>query len=185
MDHREIEIRFLEIDKEALIQKLRALGATDKGEELLSEIIFYDKENSWQNQNKLVRIRSGKTGTFMTYKHHQTATVDGTHEVEIPVQNIQTARAFLEGIGLVAFRNQEKKRHTFLLKEVVVDIDTWPHIPPFVELEGQSEHALKDCAQKLGLSWETGNTASARDVIENTYGIPVSKLKVYTFSKQY
>lgn len=181
MEHREIEVRFLEVDKEALVTKLGALGAEDHGEELLTEIIFYDKENTWPDQNRLVRLRSGKHGTIMTYKHHQTASVNGTHEVEIPIPDIHAAQVFLEGIGLVAYRHQEKKRHTFKLNEVTIDFDTWPNIPTFVELEGQNEQALKNTAQKLELDWSQGDFTSARAVIENKYGIMVSKLKVYTF----
>lgn len=185
MEHREIEVRFLEVDKESLTAKLAALGAENLGEELLTEIIFYDKENTWPDQNRLVRLRSGKNGTIMAYKHHQNASVDGTHEVEIPVADIHTGQAFLEGIGLIAYRHQEKKRHTFTLDGTTIDFDTWPNIPTFVELEGQSEQALKDIAQKLELDWTQGDFTSARSVIENKYGIMVSKLKVYTFREQY
>jgi len=184
MDHTEIEVRFLDIDKNALVKKLLALGAKDLGEELLSEIIFYDAEHTWPDQHRLVRIRNGKDGIYMTYKHHQTASVYGTHEVEIPVTSIEIAKAFLEGIGLTAFRHQEKKRHTFTMDNVTLDFDTWPNIPTYLELEGQSEQNLKDAVLKLHLDWVRGDFTSARAVIENKYGILVSKLKVYTFKEQ-
>ena len=57
-ENREIEVRFLEIDKAALIARLKELGAHDHGEELLEEIIFYDKDLKWRDvENKRVRLR--------------------------------------------------------------------------------------------------------------------------------
>ena len=38
---KEIETRFLDIDKEELVKKLVSLGASDEGEEKLEEIIFH------------------------------------------------------------------------------------------------------------------------------------------------
>lgn len=50
---KEIETRFLEIDKPALIAQLNKLGATDHGEILLKEIIFYDKDHTWPGEGRL------------------------------------------------------------------------------------------------------------------------------------
>jgi hypothetical protein len=55
MKTQEIECRFLEIDKDKLIQKLLELGATDKGEFLLEEIIMYDPAEEWRKDNKFIR----------------------------------------------------------------------------------------------------------------------------------
>jgi hypothetical protein len=44
---REIEVRFLDIDKEHFIRKLKELGAVDKGEAMLEEVIVYDKDLTW------------------------------------------------------------------------------------------------------------------------------------------
>lgn len=53
----EIEVRFLNIDKPRLIQKLIALGADDHGEKLLQEVIFSDQALVWQKEGKVVRVR--------------------------------------------------------------------------------------------------------------------------------
>ncbi|OGZ65980.1 MAG: hypothetical protein A3C50_03080 [Candidatus Staskawiczbacteria bacterium RIFCSPHIGHO2_02_FULL_43_16] len=108
---------------------------------------------------------------------------DNNREIEIEVSDLQKAKDFLEELGLVAFRQQEKKRHTFKLGEVIVDIDTWPSIPTYVELEGPNEESLKEAAVKLGLDWKNVVFKSARFIIEEKYGIPVSSLHFFTFSK--
>ena len=76
----------------------------------------------------------------------------------------------------------EKYRHTFELDGVVVDIDTWPKIPVFVELEGNSVDDLKLVAQKLGLIWENRFDGDPRFVYKK-YGFDFDKIRTVTFNK--
>lgn len=183
-DYREIEVRFLEVDKEKLIKKLTELGAEDKGENLLKEVIFYDKFLKWQyKEKKFVRIRQTKEGIFLAFKHNQESTSEGTKEVEFQIDNFEKAKQFLKEVGLREYRQQEKKRHKFILNNVIVDIDTWPTVPTYVELEGSSEKDLKKVAKLLNLDWLNVVFEAPRYIIETRYNIPFSKLKKFTFSK--
>lgn len=183
MKNREIEAKFLEIDKEALIKKLQEIGAEDQGEDELKEAIFYDKEGQWQFEElKFVRIRKTNRGIFVTFKHHEARTATGVKEIEFKADDFEKVKDFLEEIGLIFFREQEKKRRKFLLDGVVVDIDTWPKIPTYVEIEGPTEEAIKRVAELLGFDWSKAFFGLSIDVIES-YGIPVRKLKFFTFDK--
>lgn len=179
----EIECRFLEIDKDALIKKLGELGATDKGEVMLEEVIIYDKELRWPTENKFIRLRKNGDHTELSYKEHNQHTVDGTYEIEFPVGDLDKAELFFEKIGFLPHRRQQKKRHTLHLDGVTIDIDTWPRIPTYVELEGNSEEALKMVAQKIGYDWKDANFHNVAWIIENKYNIPVRKLRWFTFAK--
>ena len=184
IDNQEIEVRFLEINKESLIQSLNQAGAEDLGEDSLEEIIFYDKDLKWRDEGKkFVRLRKNKNGIVLTFKNHISETADGTEEIEFQVSDIAKAETFLDRLGLAAYRHQEKLRHTFKLDEVMVDIDTWPKIPTYVELEGPSVESLKSAAEKIGLNWADAVFESARTVIEKRYQIPVGNMKWFTFSK--
>jgi adenylate cyclase class 2 len=183
MQNTEIEVRFLEINKQELIAKLKQLGAADHGEELLEEIIFYDPKFDWLKTNQFVRLRQSRNGIFLTYKDHKVATATGTEEIEFKVGDMQKAQTFLERIGLVAERHQQKLRHSLELDGVIFDIDTWPKIPTYVELEGPSEQALKDAAKKVNLDWKDVVFENARIVIEQRYHIPVGSMKWFTFER--
>jgi adenylate cyclase class 2 len=183
MEHREIECRFLGIDKPALIKKLVDLGAKDEGEKLLEETIIYDPELKWRDGHRFVRLRKMGDKTVITYKEHQEWTVDGMLEIEFGIDDYKKAELLFEKIGLVPFRRQQKKRHTLKLGNVIFDIDTWPSIPTYVELEGESEQALKEAAQKVGLDWGRADFHSASWVIENKYNIQVRQLRWFTFDK--
>ncbi|MEK7100903.1 MAG: hypothetical protein AAB921_02275, partial [Patescibacteria group bacterium] len=79
MEYREIEVRFLEIDKDALLAKLRELGAEDLGEDLLDEKIIYDDELTWRDTpGTFMRMRTRNGKTDLCYKNRTAQTVDGT-----------------------------------------------------------------------------------------------------------
>ncbi len=184
MEHREIEVRFLEIDKELLVNKLHELGAEDLREDLLDEKIIYDKEQTWNSSvRKLLRLRTQNGSTILAYKHRTEMTAEGTEEIEFTVSSADKAEALLERLGYEVFRYQQKLRHTFKLGEVIVDIDTWPRIPTYVELEGPSVELLKEAAMNLNLDWEKVEMRDPKTVIEDVYNVPLRNMQWFTFDR--
>ncbi len=173
----------MEINVPALKARLKELGATDHGEDPLKEIIFEDARGSFALEYKLLRLRQTNKGAVLTYKDQKVRTIDGTIEIETKVGDAQKTQQLLEALGFIAFRQQEKRRHSYTLGPVTVEIDTWPKIPPYVELEGERESELQEAAEKLGLDWSKADTTSARAVIEEHYNIPITKLRYFTFSR--
>ncbi len=119
----------------------------------------------------------------MTYKNHIEKTANGTEEIEFEISDSSRASLFLERIGLIAYRHQEKKRHTWRYKNITVDIDIWPKVPTYVELEGNSETDLKAAAASLGFDWGNAVFDHPREVIEKVYKIPVGKMRWFTFGR--
>ncbi len=178
----EIETRFLEVDKAGLISKLNTLHATDKCEVRLNEVIFYDADREWQKENKFVRLRKKNDTVQLTFKSNKGQAVDSAKEVEFSVPSFDDAKAFLEAVGLVAYRTVEKYRHTFELDRVIIDIDTWPKIPPYAELEGESVGDLQAVAEKLGLVWNDRFDGDARYVYKH-YGFDFDTIRTVTFDR--
>ena len=183
METKEIEVRFLEIDKEDLVKKLLALGAKDLGEVMLEEVIFYDQECKWRDENKFIRLRKSGEKIKITYKQNREQKIDSAVEIEFEVSDMKKAEALLEKTGLIGYRHQQKLRHIFELGDVTIDIDTWPRVPPYVELEGPSEEAIKETAQKLGLNWADVVLEDAGYVLDRKYGIPVTNMRWFTFDR--
>jgi len=182
MKNIEIEARFKEVDIPKLVQAANKLGGIDTGEHLLEETIFYDNELKWRNEGKFARLRSFNGKNIFTYKHIKADSIDGTEEIEFEVSEPDKLKDFLERVGLTPFRVQQKKRQTIKFDGVVLDIDSWPMIPPYLEIEGDSEAKVRNIAEKLGLSWEDALFIDARKIIEG-YGIDVSSFKFFTFEK--
>ncbi len=110
--------------------------------------------------NKWVRLREAAGRTTITVKqilgrkgegagrHHE---VGGVREIELEVDGFESARQLLESLGFFHKNYQEKRRTRFKLPDgVMVDIDEWPGIPAYLEIEGTSEAQVFDAAAALG-----------------------------------
>jgi len=113
----------LEINKDKLVKKLLEVRAKDLGEVMLEEIIFYDPDFKWRDENRYVRLRKSDNKIKLAYKENKKQTIDSVTEIEFEISNMEKAEAFLEKVGLVGYRHQQKKRHIFKLNNVVIDID--------------------------------------------------------------
>jgi adenylate cyclase class 2 len=179
---KEIETRFLDIDKDEFVKKLIVLGATDKGEEKLEETIFHPTDGSWIGKRKFVRLRRTKGKTKLTYKENVGQTVDSAQEIELEVSDAEKCSEFLAKVGLKPMRQIEKYRHTLELGDVTIDIDTWPKVPAYAEMEGPSVESLKETCEKLGMDWEKRFDGDAREVLRR-YGYNLDEITVITFSE--
>lgn len=173
----------MEIDKPKLVEKLLSLGASDLGEELITQQMFHDPEGKWYSERKFVRIRRTGGKTLVAYKHVQTKDAVGTVEIEFEITEPEKMKVFLEALGLVMDRMDEKRRHKFKLGQVIVDIDTWPGIPTYVELEGPNEQSIQDLAGRLGFDYGKGVFGTVETVLKEVYQVDLSKIRRFTFDK--
>lgn len=182
--HTELEARFINVDIKKLKARLKRIGATDLGEDTLEEIVFFDKDLNWQASKKtMVRLRKTKKSIHLAYKHVENDSIDGTEEIEFDVSDMDKAEMFLERCGLVPYCYQHKKRHTYILGKAIIDIDTWPKVPPYVEIEGDTEEIIKQAAIDLGLDWEHALFDSPRNLLAKHYDIHMERLRVFTFER--
>ena len=180
----EIEVRFLEIDPEDLKKKLKKLGAEDLGEDYFKEILFYHTDPILNdNRRRFVRIRQTKHGAILTFKHRNEHHGISTKEIEFGINNAEKAQLFLEETGWAVSRFVEKKRHSFKLNGVEIDIDLFPKAPYFVELEGNSEEDLRKMAKALELDWKNVEFRDGKAFLTEVYGIPIDSLKYFTFDR--
>ena len=174
----EYEIRILEIDKESIVKKLEDLGAI-KGGEYNQKRYVYDLKPV--QKDKWIRLRTNGIETTLTYKDIESNTIDGTKEVEIKVDSFEVANEFLNKIGFVARSYQENKRIQYTLDNVEIDIDTWPMIPTYLEIEGNSEEEVNNMVKKLGLSNLKITALNCDDIYRKIYNIDISKIKELKF----
>ena len=168
----EYEIRILEIDKEKMIKKLEELGAKRKGE-FNQKRYVYDLKPA--DENKWIRLRTNGKDTTLTYKSVEEDTLDGTKEIEIKVDNFNLANEFLNKLGFIARNYQENNRIQYVLDDVEIDIDTWPKIPTYLEIEGGSEEEVMNIVKLLGFN-ESDVTAKDVENIYLDYGIDLKEI---------
>ncbi len=183
----EIEVKFLDIDVGAIKRKLENLGAEFIGEFLYKSKSYDYANKSLKAKDAWVRLRDEGDKITLTYKQRlksEDALKDsGMREIEVNVNDFTTADNILKEIGLVEKFYEEKKRARYVLDGVECDIDQWPLIPPYIELEGKSLEELKKVAEKLGFNWAYYHMCSAMQIFDK-YGIDENSFSILTFEKQ-
>ena len=65
---------------------------------------------------------------------------------------------------------QETRRESWLLEETEIEVDTWPWIPPFIEIEGKNEIIVRSVAEGLGFDWRNAKHGSVENIYEEGIG---------------
>ncbi|GGP07203.1 class IV adenylate cyclase [Nonomuraea glycinis] len=165
----EYEATFLSVDVADLRTKLTALGAVQAfPRTLLTRKIF---ENDTLGSGQWLRLRDEGTRTTLTLKHVTDATViDGTTEIETEVADPLAMAGILRGLGLREVRYQENYREEWRLDDLVFDIDTWPGLPTFVEIEGPDEATVRRGASLLGFDYAEARFGSVDAIYKSETG---------------
>jgi len=170
--HKEIEAKFLNIDKQAIIERLKELGAVKVFDEFLQRRCVYNlckgSPEDW------IRLRQEHNKVTLTYKSVNKAKgIHGVKEIEVIVDDFDKAREFLKAIGLQERAYQENLRVRYYLEkdDVTFDIDTWPGLPPYIEIEGPSEEVVKKYAKLLGFKWEDAVFGSTDLIYAQVYNV--------------
>ena len=179
--HTEIEERILEIDKDKIIKKLEELGATKAGEWFYKR---YTYDFTPKRENQWLRLRTNGVETTLTYKNVETRELDGTKEFEIEVSDFEETNKMLEVLGYKYKNYQETKRIRYYLNDVEVDIDTWPMIPTYMELEGPSVEKVKELEDLLEVDKSKITTLYADEIAEQIYGINILEIKELRFKEE-
>lgn len=174
----EYEVRVLEIDKDKFISKLESFGALFKGDYNQKRYVY----NTIPKQDgKWLRLRTNGKSTTLTYKSVEKDSIDGTKEIEVTVEDFKKTHELLEASGFKSKGYQENKRTQYVLDDVEIDIDSWPLIPTYVEIEGKDEESVNKIIDKLGLDKEKITTLDVQSVYDKIYGIDISKVEVLKF----
>ena len=145
----EYEVRVLEIDHDEMVKKLEALGAELQFSALQQRYVYdFDPviDSKW------IRLRTNGSKTTLTIKDLNAKTIDGTKELEIEVDDFDKTNQILEELGYKHRGFQQNKRTQYILDDVEIDLDRWPLIPEYLEIEGTNEQAIYDCLDKLEIS---------------------------------
>ncbi|MES2225434.1 MAG: class IV adenylate cyclase [Patescibacteria group bacterium] len=166
----EIELTYIDIPEGELLKKLSEAGAQKVGDYHYRRIVFdypnfrLDKEGAW------LRLRDEGDKVTFTFKQRigddltKLTGDDGMYECETVVEDFDATREILLKLGLIEKMYQENKRTRYLVDGVECDIDTWPLLDPYLEIEGKSWEEVHAVAIKLGLRLEDGKKFSANQV---------------------
>lgn len=130
---------------------------------------------------KWIRLRTNGIETTLTFKDVTSDKIDGTKEAEIVVSDLETTNEILNKMGFFSKAYQENKRIRYMLYGVELDIDSWPLIPTYLEIEGKNEKEVLDMIEKLDLDKSKVTSLDVQSVYEKVYNIDISKMKELKF----
>lgn len=163
----EIELKVLEINRSAVLKKLNQLHARRIFSGVLKTVYFDFPKNELCKKSQVLRLRKIGGKTFLTFKRRlPTNKTVFSEEIEFEVSDFEKASYFLGHFGFKPVFSYEKKRVSFRLGTVRIEIEQWlgkfKSIPLFLELEAHREKELFVALKKLGFSkkdaraWHTG-----------------------------
>ena len=162
----EIEATFVDIDKDKLRVKLNAIGAKlIQPETLMRRVVFN------VNAHSFIRVRNEGKRIILTYKNHLNDTITGTEEINVEVSDYEKTIAILKAGGLKPKSEEDSYREKWQLDDVEIDIDTWPWIPSYVEIEGPSEERVRKVSEQLGFNMNEAIIGSVDEVYKLYYDV--------------
>jgi adenylate cyclase class 2 len=142
------------------------------------------------NPNKWVRLRSRNGGATLAVKQifgrrvlatHREHDVAAVEEVEVEVADFDGGKALLAALGYFPKNYQEKRRTRYAYHErVLVDVDEWPLIPAYAEIEAPTVEEIFEVGRLIGAKAEDFCSMNADDVFTH-YGLNMYHYKELKF----
>lgn len=158
----EIERAYFTFDESELKGRLKGVARHD-GEYLFRAMAFKPTTTDMTT----MRVRDEGTRVTMTIKR-TAAESRYDLEDEVEVSDFDTTVKMLELMGMQKLYYVEKLRDIWETDRVQIVFDTYPGLPAYLEIEGQTEESVVSLESVLGLA-EAQN--DARGLYEQHYGI--------------
>ncbi|MGQ0838365.1 class IV adenylate cyclase [Actinokineospora sp.] len=173
----EFEGKILDIDPDATERLILDKGGQKLGDKFMRRHV-YDIVPG--DRSKWIRLRDTGDETTLTVKEITSDAIDGTHEIEVGVDDFGATNAVLAMLGFTPKSYQETKRTSFILDGAQVEIDAWPQIPPYLEIEAGSKAEVIRVAGLLGYA-ETDLTGENTIKVYARYGIDLDTIPELRF----
>jgi adenylate cyclase class 2 len=168
----EIEAKWLDVDIAEMRRRLVSAGATlVTPERLMIRSVFDHADKRLEKIGGWMRVRNEGDKVTLSYKQLNDRTLHGTKEVTVIVDDFDHTCTFLKSIGLVQNSFQETKRESWKIGDTEIELDTWPWIPSFIEIEAKGEDALHRTAVTLGLDYAQALHGSVETAYQAVYNL--------------
>ncbi|MCG7526266.1 CYTH domain-containing protein [Streptomyces sp. OfavH-34-F] len=178
MTNIEYEAKALDIDVQDITRRICDAGGVEASPRRLMRRFVYDTVPP--APGRWVRLRDTGDSTTLCVKEITTDAVDGTRETEVTVDDFGEAAALLRLAGLVPRGYQENRRTSYTLGTARLEIDEWPGIPPYLEIEADGVGQVWEAAAALGLDRERLTSLNTTKVYA-LYGLDLEAIKDLRF----
>lgn len=170
----EIETKILDVDVEEIKNKMKALGALEIKSTRLFVDWFRPKDHEEGDTPWFLRIRTDSEGNNeATWKSNRTFLgASSSHkEINLKILDKNAMSDLLIELGMKIYAHQEKDRISWKYGEWQFDLDQYPRMPAYLEIEGKNEEGIQEAIKLLGLEGKTATPKGERVVISDIYGL--------------
>lgn len=177
---KELELKFLEVDKAAIVKKLEAVGARLLVDGVLRTVYFDTPDGKIKKANRLLRLRTFGDKFELCWKDNMRIE-DGCKvydETETYVSDFDATVKILENLGFVQAISFGKKRTEYILDDgTKFEIDEFPGVPVFVEVEAVSSKRIEEIAEKFDLNKYERTYLTGQELLKQKYKIELNGLR--------
>lgn len=173
----EYEVKILDINVDEIKNKLILLWAEFIWEKNQKRYVY---DFNPVNPNKWIRLRQKWEKVELTIKEITDDSITWTKEIETSVGDFETTNSMLEELWYKAKAYQENNRISYKLDWVEIELDFWPLIPVYMEIEWKNEEEVKNTVEKLWYKMSDTTSINTNKVYDK-YWIDLSKIKNLRF----
>lgn len=132
--YKEHEIKVLDVDIESLTKKLEEIGAKKVYDDVRTIIALDTSDNYFLNQkDKLIRVTD--EGSIKVTMHVHQSKPEIKAGIKFKTSRLKETMDFFHEMGLDPISKVETPRISYELGKIDFDIDKFPAIPPFLEID--------------------------------------------------
>lgn len=153
-EYKEHEIKVLDVDVEGLIDKLRKIGAKEVYNDTRTIIALDTADKHFLNkEDKLIRVTD--EGSIKVTMHVNQSKPKEKEAIKFKTSRLKETLDFFNELGLKPISNVKEKRISYELRKIDFDIDKFPEIPAFLEIDTEyieeEGYTIEEILKELGL----------------------------------
>jgi adenylate cyclase class 2 len=152
----ECEVKFVNIDPEQLEKQILELGGVKQFDRIFKRVVLDYPDWRLNTDKSWVRVRDEGDRVTLSFKKRLEPGEAGVNdksmiEHEVVVSSFEETIELLHQIGMIDKFYEENRRVQFKLDNVELDIDYWPQLKPYLEIEADTWDQVDAMIAKLGL----------------------------------
>lgn len=173
----EVEVKILGIDLPKVIARLEEIEAKKLFAGKLICVHFDTPQRSIRKGKSLFRLRRWEAEEDFESKFElcykgPKEIMDGVkvrEEIETTVADADLFQVMMLKLGYEITLGNEKRRQSYELGQFHVDIDEYPQVPPYLEIEGKDRAAIDSAIKELQLEECEVSSETANELFKRLY----------------
>ncbi len=168
----EVEVKILDIDRDAVESALRARGAEKIFDDEMYAVYLDHPDDTLKKSGDLLRLRKEGDQNILTFKKFVSNTpAKIREEYEVTVSDFESIRYVFEQLGFREWLIMRKHRTSYEVEGVHFEfdryLDDYEYIPEFLEIEAGDIESIYRFVEELGFDKDACRPWTFLDVVDH------------------